>query len=264
MNQRTSNNLSLLDIGKAGIEQMVRRFPNGLKFVLVTTRNGGSVESGWHDSQEEFLAKVKNTVARDLSDLPGALRCAFDTLEQRRSPADLDSYGFGRQPWMTGDAAAVWVITDGCALNHQGGCMGSLVLPKSQSPASCIFNEPFRWDQRVWLTVLRCAGRTMQAQSQELSINTGPIAAISEITGARAQVVQGMRQLSTAVESLSQRLTAQSVGIKLEPLASQDSLHLPLPTCTTLLTLASVASIQMGFAKAVSPVSKALSHWRSL
>lgn len=72
MNQRTANNLSLLDIGKAGIEQMVRRFPNGLKFLLVTTRSGGTVESGWHDSQDDFLAKVKNLVARDLSDLPVA------------------------------------------------------------------------------------------------------------------------------------------------------------------------------------------------
>ena len=70
MNQRTANNLSLLDIAKAGIEQMVRRFPNNnLKFLLVTTRNGGTLESGWVDSQDEFLAKVKNMVARDLSDL---------------------------------------------------------------------------------------------------------------------------------------------------------------------------------------------------
>ena len=70
MNQRTATNLSLLDIAKAGIEQMVRRFPTGLKFLLVTTRNGGSVESGWSDSQDDFLTKVKNIVARDLSNLP--------------------------------------------------------------------------------------------------------------------------------------------------------------------------------------------------
>jgi hypothetical protein len=196
MNQRTANNLSLLDIAKAGIEQMVRRFPNGLKFLLVTTRNGGTVESGWADSQDDFLAKVKNIVARDLSNLPGALRCAFDTLEQRRSFADFESYGFGRQPWMTGDAASVWVITDGCLINNEDGSIGSFVLPKSEAAASCIFNEPFRWDQRVWITVLRCPGRTLQVQSQELSSNTGPVAVMSEITGARAQVIQGLRQLS--------------------------------------------------------------------
>ena len=69
MNQRTSTNMSLLDIAKAGIEQMVLRFPNNLKFLLVTTRNGGTLESGWHDSQDQFLAKVKNAVARDLSNL---------------------------------------------------------------------------------------------------------------------------------------------------------------------------------------------------
>jgi hypothetical protein len=50
----------------------------------------------------------------------GALRCAFDTLEQRRSLSDLDSYGMGRQPWITCDAASVWVLTDGCSLNDEG------------------------------------------------------------------------------------------------------------------------------------------------
>ena len=272
MNQRTATNLSLLDIAKAGIEQMARRFPSGLKFALVTTRNGGSVESGWADSQDDFLTQVKNLVARDLSDLPGALRCAFDALEQRRSHADLDSYGFGRQPWMASDAAAVWVITDGCALNHEGGSLGgAMVLPKSDAATGCLFHEPFRWDQRVWITVLRCPGmsdslgRTMQAQSLELTSNTGPIATIAEMTGARAQVVQGMRQLSTAVDSLCQRLTAQSVAIKLVPLhvAESGSKDAALsaasgaaapPSATTLLTLASVPSLQLGFAKGVTPV----------
>jgi len=52
----------------------------------------------------------------------------------------------------------------------------------------------------------RCAGRTISAGWQELSTNTGPIAAMSEMTGARAQVVQGMRQLSTAGVALPCRL----------------------------------------------------------
>lgn len=265
MNQRTATNLSLLDIAKAGIEHMVRRFPTGLKFLLVTTRNGGTVESGWQDSQEEFLVKVKNMVARDLSNLPGALRCAFDTLEQRRSNTDLESYGFGRQPWVTGDAASVWVITDGCSMNHEGTSLTSFVMPKSEAPASNIFTEPFRWDQRVWITVLRCPGRAMQIQSQELSSNTGPIAVVSEMTGARAQVVQSMRQLTQAVDSLSQRLTGQSVAIRLVPLHGSDSqtqnkdtsstgMPCSIPTSTTLLTLASVPSLQMGFSKGVTPV----------
>ena len=155
MNQRNAMNLSLLDIAKAGIEQMVRRFPSNLKFLLVTTRNGGTLQSGWLDSQDDFLTKVKNTVARDLSNLPvqstpcmmyqkpaepllsyqlhltmaarqGALRCAMDTLEQRRSYADLETYGMGRQPWVTADAGSIWVITDGCSLNHEGMPMCSL------------------------------------------------------------------------------------------------------------------------------------------
>jgi hypothetical protein len=255
MNQRTATNLSLLDIAKAGIEAMARRFPSGLKFLLVTTRNGGTVESGWQDSLEDFLVKVKNIVARDLSNLPGALRCAFDTLEQRRSSGDLDGYGFGRQPWVTGDAASVWVITDGCSMNHEGGSLGSFVLPKSEAPSSSIFTEPFRWDQRVWITVLRCPGRTMQAQSQELSSSTCPIAAMSEMTGAGALSVHNMRQLMQAVDFFAHRLTGQSVAIKLAPLHGSDSqASASPPSSTTLITLASVPSLQMGFSKGVTPV----------
>lgn len=63
----------------------------------------------------------------------GAMRCAFDTLEQRRSHADLDSYGMGRQPWVTGDAASVWVITDGCSLNDPGS--SAVPLPNTCSRA---------------------------------------------------------------------------------------------------------------------------------
>ena len=61
MNQRTIQNLSLLDAAKAAIEHMVRRVPNERqhKFLLVTTRDGGTVESGWADSQAAFLQKVK-------------------------------------------------------------------------------------------------------------------------------------------------------------------------------------------------------------
>ena len=89
MNQRTASNLSLLDIAKAGIEQMVRRFPNNLKFLLVTTRNGGTLESGWLDSQDDFLAKVKNIVARDLSNLPVAQNCSCASVAFQCREADV-------------------------------------------------------------------------------------------------------------------------------------------------------------------------------
>ena len=65
------------------------------------------------------------------------------------------------------------------------------------------------------------------------------------------------------MESLASRLTGQSVAVKLQPrrdrrdTARQPPTH-PLPSSCTLLTLASVASVQMGFAKAVSPVHSPL------
>ena len=69
-----------------------------------------------------------------------------------------------------------------------------------------------------------------------------------------------------AVESLASRLTGHSVAVKLQPrrdrrdrrdTARQPPTH-ALPSSCTLLTLASVASVQMGFAKAVSPVPSPL------
>ena len=44
----------------------------------------------------------------------------------------------------------------------------------------------------------RCGGRSLQVQWQEASSQLGPMAGISHLTGAKAQVVQGMRQLSAA------------------------------------------------------------------
>jgi hypothetical protein len=115
MNQRTSSNLTLLDAAKAAIESLVRRFPNEQKskFLLVTTRNGGTAETSWLDSQAMFLQKVKMATARDTGDLRSTLRCAFDLLERGRSFNDIDGFGPGRQPWVRLDAASVWLLTDG-------------------------------------------------------------------------------------------------------------------------------------------------------
>lgn len=115
MNQRTSSNLTLLDAAKAAIESLIRRFPNEQKnrFMLVTTRNGGTVEAGWQDSQATFLQKVKMAIARDIGDLRSTLKCAFELLEKVRSFNDIDLYGQGRQPWILSDAASVWLLTDG-------------------------------------------------------------------------------------------------------------------------------------------------------
>jgi hypothetical protein len=115
MNQRTSSNLTLLDAAKAAIESLIRRFPNEQKnkFLLVTSRNAGTVEAGWMDNQASFLQKVKMATARDTGDLRSTLRCAFDLLEKGRSFNDIDGFGQGRQPWVLTDAASVWLLTDG-------------------------------------------------------------------------------------------------------------------------------------------------------
>ncbi|EKX50426.1 hypothetical protein GUITHDRAFT_135111 [Guillardia theta CCMP2712] len=249
MNQRTSSNISLLDMAKAAIEQMVRRFPNERqhRFLLVTTRYGGTVEAGWGDSQHVFLQKVKNAVARDLSDLPSAVRCCFDLLEKGRSTYDIDNYGQGRWPWMTMEAASVWILSDGCDISNDTGILSSFNLPRSEAPTSAeLFLEPFRWDQRVWMTILRCPG--CGSLPQELANNPGPAGSIADMTAGRAQVVQNMRELMKAVESLSSRLIAASVGVKIVPLEDdeengfKDATRIKAPPqANTILVVASKA-----------------------
>ena len=89
MNQRTKDNLSLLDVAKAAIEHMVRRFQNERqhKFLLVTTRGGGTVESGWADSQTMFLQKVTIPLPW-LSCLPLAVQAGC-CAAQAQAPAEV-------------------------------------------------------------------------------------------------------------------------------------------------------------------------------
>lgn len=39
--------------------------------------------------------------------------------------------------------------------SRSGGSVASLVVPSASGVASSIFCEAFRWDQRVWITVVR-------------------------------------------------------------------------------------------------------------
>lgn len=195
MNQRTYTNISLLDSAKAAIEIMLRRFPNerAVKFMLVTTRNGGTVEVGWKESHATFIQKVKNSVARDNSDLGGALRCCFDLLATERGFSDIDEYGQGRKPWDCKEGAAVWILTDGCELSTPLGVQQSLVLPKSEQSGGDVFIDPFRWDHRVWATVLRLPG--CGYVPSELANNCWPAAEIAEKSGGKAHVVTNTRTL---------------------------------------------------------------------
>jgi len=56
--------------------------------------------------------------------------------------------------------------------------VASMVLPPSHSAATSIFIEPFRWDQRVWMTVLRSSPLLIPPSSCfPLSLLTGLCAA---------------------------------------------------------------------------------------
>jgi hypothetical protein len=200
MNQRTSSNISLLDAAKAAIELMVRRFPNerAAKFMLVTTRNGGTVEVGWKDSQAVFIQRIKMTEARDYSDLGGALRCCYDLLAQERSSLDVDDYGQGRKPWECKEAAAIWVLTDGCELSNFSGIMTGVVVPQSDQPGGEVFLDPFRWDQRILLTLLRLPGYG----SIPSDIPLGPVAEYAEKAGGKVYVVSNMRSMNSVIPAM--------------------------------------------------------------
>ena len=159
---------------------------------------------------------------------------------------DIDNYAQGRQPCLVHDAASVWVLTDGCDISNESGVLapsgsGALALPPSQAATSReLFLEGYRWDQRVWMTVLRCPGMEVNkrdSQRQQDPVHSlGPSALICDATGGKAQAVTQMRQLMQAVESLSARLVSSSVAVRLEPLELQgDGSAATHQTCTALV-----------------------------
>ena len=65
-------------------------------------------QAGWKETFSMFMTELKNLVARDLSSAGGALKRAFDLLNQFRLQIGIDNYG------MVGESAQASPISMIC------------------------------------------------------------------------------------------------------------------------------------------------------
>mmetsp|Transcript_65116 Transcript_65116/g.153762 ORF Transcript_65116/g.153762 Transcript_65116/m.153762 type:complete len:722 (-) Transcript_65116:1014-3179(-) len=228
MNQRSASGLTLLDAGKAAIEHFIRVRSRDAasrqdRYLLVTLEEGDAIlKVGWKDPPNKFLEEVKCLQARGLTALGAGLRCAFDTLTWlRHSNTSIDNYGLGRLPTFLPHLAAVWLLTDGGELTTSIGIDSNLTLPESTSPGVELTAEPFRWDQTLFVTMLRLPG--IGSASVGGGAREADLTNLAEVTGGRLSVVTSMKQTLQSVELMMPRLTP-SVMVSMQVAG-----HTPVP-----------------------------------
>eukprot|EP01112_Ceratiomyxa_fruticulosa_P021136 TRINITY_DN7363_c0_g1_i1.p1 TRINITY_DN7363_c0_g1~~TRINITY_DN7363_c0_g1_i1.p1 ORF type:complete len:826 (-),score=170.60 TRINITY_DN7363_c0_g1_i1:39-2516(-) len=224
MNQKTALGLTLLDLAKVVIEHFTKVRGRDVnmrndRYFLVTFEDGpAGVKVGWKNAYSNFLQEVKNLSAKDLTNLGPTLKRTFDLASQFRLQSGIDNYGQGRNPWYM-EPTMVILITDGGSITTLTQVIDHLTLPLNPTPGSELTMEPFRWDQRLFSIVLKIPGVT--TTSVPSNINATPpeplISTMCEVTGGRCTVVNSMKQLVSATESLVQKMNP-GVVVSFEPL----------------------------------------------
>ncbi|CAM6046684.1 unnamed protein product [Sphagnum compactum] len=189
MNQRCANGLSLLDCAKSAIEHFhkVRSRDAACRldrYMLVTCDD----ESDCIKVVEKypfthFMRALKSVQARDLTNIGGALQRIFAFLHVQRLTLDIDRYGQGRNPCVN-DLTTILLVTDGTELTSLAG-VSQVLLSNGPLPLGAdLAVQPFRWDQRVFATVLR-----IPSVSAAVLERSGPIPQNAPISGAQSAVV---------------------------------------------------------------------------
>ncbi|KAH3757863.1 integrator complex subunit 6 [Pelomyxa schiedti] len=223
MNQRTHNNVSLLDLAKAAIEQLVTRLmPLRIeRFLLVTCDDNpvAAVKAGWSESYSTFVQEMKNLKATDLGNLGASLRNAFKLANLFRLQTGIDSYCMGRCPWQI-DPIIVILLTDGsCDITEQE------LLDAPPPGGAGLTEEPFRWDQRLFSVLLRFPGGTSQDTSvphddtlyQKVHQN---LTKICELAGGKCYTPHNMKSLIGALDNITNIIQYTGVLVSFESLSS--------------------------------------------
>uniref|UniRef100_H2ZH21 VWFA domain-containing protein n=1 Tax=Ciona savignyi TaxID=51511 RepID=H2ZH21_CIOSA len=156
MNQTCYLGKSLLDVAKGAVESFIKQRGNrGDKYMLVTFDEApNGIRAGWRECQNHgvVLNRLKNLTADGLTTLGYSLRLSFDLLGVNRHLTNIDTYGMGRSPFYL-DPSMIIAITDGAKLSSSSAVYDELHLPMTNPlPGSELTKEPFRWDQRLYLT----------------------------------------------------------------------------------------------------------------
>ncbi|KAF9279866.1 Integrator complex subunit 6 [Mortierella alpina] len=168
MNQKFSNGMSALECTKSGIEHLIKHLPHvkpadkhNDKFMLVTYEEGpGGIKSSLKDPLPHLIKELKVLKANDISNPAAALTTILDVLNAYR----------------------VFHGTDTPAsMNNQ-----------ANTAAGADYNEPFRWDQRLYTIFLE---PNTDVVDQQLSVP-------SNIMGGTSYRVRSLRHMLQAMDCM--------------------------------------------------------------
>jgi hypothetical protein len=160
MNQQCANGLSLLDCAKSAVEHFhkvrSRDAASRLdRYMLVTCDDASDcIKVVDKYPFTHFMRALKSVQARDLTNIGGALQRIFSFLHVQRLAHDIDRYGQGRNPCVN-DLTTILLVTDGTELTSLAGVSQSLQLNGPAPLGADLAVQLYRWDQRVFATVLR-------------------------------------------------------------------------------------------------------------
>ncbi|CAM6103367.1 unnamed protein product [Calypogeia fissa] len=244
MNQRCANGLSLLDCAKSAVEHFhkVRSRDASCRldrYMLVTCEDGPDCIKAMDKYPfTHFMRALKSIQARDLTNIGAAMQRIFSFLHLQRLSLDTDRFGQGRNPCSI-DPTTIMLLTDGTELTSLAGVTQSL-LQNGPSPVGAdLSSRPFRWDQRVFATVLRIpsVGSAVLERSGPIPQNA-PISgsqtalAMDTIISAFCEFTGGKCFVATSWKVLMQH--TEVTATRLPPCVIVSFEHMPLPGSQTL------------------------------
>ncbi|GBG71717.1 hypothetical protein CBR_g9128 [Chara braunii] len=264
MNQRAFSGLSLLDCAKSAVEHFHKVRQRDVssrvdRYMLVTCEEGDAALKVLDKYPFTcFLKVLKGIQARDLTNTEASMQRIFDFLHLQRLALGCDTYGQGRYAY-TIDPTMIILLTDGTELTSMVGVSNSLVLSSSgpKPIGADLSSQPFRWDQRVFATVLRIpAVSSLPSERsatlphhQAFSGSQSPvplestIQRICEYTGGKCIVVSSWKMLMQQIEMMAARLQPGVVAsFEHIPLQGDD----PLPAQVQMLCQRKIMCISRG------------------
>ncbi|KAF9161752.1 Integrator complex subunit 6 [Actinomortierella ambigua] len=183
MNQKFSNGMSSLECVKSGIEHLVK--------------------STLKDPLPHLIKELKVLKAKDTSNPGTPLSAIFDILNCHRiiTPVNpiipnhpnntFDNHGQGRYPGGIEPCIILW-FTDGGRQATAGGVLDRLQLPGITSAGAELYNEPFRWDQRLYTIFLEPQPDLVDPQ----------LGVLSNFTGGASYRVKNLRHMLQAIDCM--------------------------------------------------------------
>jgi hypothetical protein len=194
----------------------------------------GAVKVGWKECQA-FLKELKLLTANGMTALGPALKKALDLLNAFRISNGTDNFCQGRRVWFT-EPALVWLLTDGTRLSTATAVPAKLDLHESDHSPSSILelcSDHYRWDQRVFATVLRFRAIAPPSWSAIIESPNEFVAPLCEQTGGKCYVCHSMKSLLQCAEGIVAKLTP-GVVVNFVPSPS-DQLAAPLAPCKSFV-----------------------------